>query len=67
MTIPYLMSPVRYSEENGSVAVFEQGALPYSVSRAFLVSAKAGQVRGDHAHRRCWQTLFAVSGSVAVG
>lgn len=66
MNVPYLMSPVRHTESNGSITVFEQGALPYSVRRAFLVSAQEGQVRGAHAHRQCWQALFVVSGRVVV-
>jgi dTDP-4-dehydrorhamnose 3,5-epimerase-like enzyme len=66
MSVPYLISRVKYVEENGSVTVFEQGALPFSVQRAFLVTAKDGQIRGDHAHRECWQALFCFSGRVHV-
>jgi hypothetical protein len=63
---PKLISRVKYTEENGSVTVFERGTLPFPVARAFVVSAASGQVRGAHAHRECWQALFALDGSVEV-
>ena len=31
-----------------------------------MVSARAGEIRGEHAHRQCWQTLLAISGLVEV-
>ena len=56
----------RFTEENGTVTVFEEGAIPFPVVRAFLVEANVGETRGDHAHRRCQQLLLAVSGGVTV-
>ncbi len=66
MSWPFLHARVRHSEENGSVTVFEEGGLPFGVRRCFLVEARPGQVRGDHAHRECWQALFTISGLVVV-
>lgn len=53
-------------EENGIITVFEEGALPFTVRRAFIVEVVNEQVRGAHAHRECWQALFALSGATDV-
>ena len=62
----YLLQLRSFTEENGTVTVFEEGAIPFPVVRAFLVEANVGETRGDHAHRRCQQLLVAVSGGVTV-
>jgi hypothetical protein len=36
-----------HNEDNGSVAIFEEGRVPFPVRRAFAVFAKAGQLRGS--------------------
>ena len=66
MTDVYPLELRRLTEENGTVTVFEEGAIPFPAVRAFLVEADAGETRGDHAHRRCQQLLVAVSGKVTV-
>lgn len=66
MEAPFLIPRRVHSEENGSVTVFEQGTVPFPVKRAFWVSAGQGQLRGSHAHRECWQALFATSGVIVV-
>lgn len=66
MYSPYLIPRTIHSQENGSVTVFEEGTVPFPVRRAFWVSASHGQSRGSHAHRECWQVLFATSGEIAV-
>ncbi len=63
---PFFIEPRCLVDESGSLTVFEESALPHAVHRAFLVSSRRGQRRGGHAHRRCWQTLYAVSGRVLV-
>ncbi len=66
------MSPVQtiplsiHREANGSVAVFEEGTVPFPIRRTFVVTADAGQVRGDHAHRACSQLLVVLRGKVQV-
>jgi len=63
---PYLIPRTIHFEENGSVTVFEEGTVPFPVRRAFWVSASHGQSRGSHAHRECWQVLFATNGQIQV-
>ena len=55
-----------HSENNGVVAVFEEGRVPFPVRRAFAVFAEAGQLRGAHAHKTCTQMLVALQGKVEV-
>lgn len=57
---------LRLSEENGSMTVIEGQDLPFHVARVFAVSAGHGQVRGQHAHRRCLQLLSVIRGRVLV-
>jgi dTDP-4-dehydrorhamnose 3,5-epimerase-like enzyme len=63
---PHWIERTVFVEENGSVTVVEQATLPFRVQRTFLVEAGNGQIRGHHAHRECWQALFAIDGSVVV-
>jgi len=55
-----------HSEENGAVAIFEEGSVPFSIRRTFVVFAGSGQLRGAHAHRTCTQMLVVLQGSVDV-
>ena len=48
------------------MAIFEEGVVPFSVRRTFVVFAGSGQSRGAHAHRTCTQMLVALQGSVDV-
>lgn len=66
MVSPFLIPRTIHHEENGSVTVFEEGTVPFPVRRAFWVSASDSQSRGSHAHRECWQVLFATSGEIDV-
>jgi dTDP-4-dehydrorhamnose 3,5-epimerase-like enzyme len=54
------------ADVNGSLTVFEEGPVPFSVVRTFVVRAHAGQTRGQHAHRKCTQLLAALSGKIRV-
>ncbi len=62
----YEIDLLRFSETNGTVTIFEEGAVPFPVRRVFLVEARSGEVRGAHAHRACQQLLMAVSGQITV-
>ena len=57
----------KYSDVNGVLCVFESGRhVPFEIRRVFTVSAKAGDTRGDHAHKKCTQLLVCVSGKIRV-
>jgi dTDP-4-dehydrorhamnose 3,5-epimerase-like enzyme len=57
----------KHTDVNGVLCVFESGRhVPFDIRRVFTVSARAGDVRGDHAHKRCTQMLVCVSGRIRV-
>lgn len=54
-------------ESRGNLIAVEFSELPFSPQRSFVVfGVKAGQVRGEHAHRLCEQVLLCLSGTVRV-
>ncbi len=56
-----------YSEENGELVVAEGAVhVPYQIARMFTITARAGAVRGKHAHRLCSQFMLCVHGAVDV-
>lgn len=56
-----------FEAANGLLCVYESGKqVPFVVQRVFTIRAKAGQARGDHAHRRCTQLLVCISGRIRV-
>ncbi len=57
----------RHEDPNGELCVYESGKdVPFDIRRVFTVSAKGGDLRGDHAHRQCSQLLVCVSGKIRV-
>lgn len=59
-------SPV-FQDMRGKLSAIEFDALPFIPQRSFLVfDVPNNKVRGEHAHKKCHQFLFAVSGRVAV-
>lgn len=57
----------KHVESNGVLCVFESGQeVPFNICRVFTVSARAGDIRGDHAHKKCTQLLVCVSGQIHV-
>lgn len=66
MNQPSLLELSRHVESNGKVVVFEEGTVPFEVKRCFVVIAGKGQVRGEHAHRKCTQLLIAINGQIRV-
>jgi len=41
--------------------------IPFKVNRIFLVHhVSDNEIRGEHAHKKCWQLLIAAAGSVEV-
>ena len=56
-----------FVEAGSSLIVAESLAqIPHTISRAFFVTSQTEQIRGNHAHRTCNQTLICVSGAVEV-
>ena len=56
-----------FVEAGSSLIVAESLAqISHTISRAFFVTSKTSQIRGNHAHRTCNQTLICVSGAVEV-
>jgi dTDP-4-dehydrorhamnose 3,5-epimerase-like enzyme len=52
---------------NGILCVYESGKqVPFDIRRVFTVSAMAGDVRGNHAHRQCSQLLICTVGEIRV-
>lgn len=57
----------KYEDPNGVLCVYEGGQqVPFDIRRVFTVSARAGDTRGDHAHKQCTQLLICVSGKIRV-
>lgn len=57
----------RHLEENGLLCVFESGQLvPFPIQRVFTISARKGDLRGDHAHKKCTQLLVSLCGKIRV-
>ncbi len=57
----------RHADTNGVLHVYESGRhVPFDIRRIFTVSAMAGDIRGDHAHKQCSQLLVCTSGKIRV-
>jgi dTDP-4-dehydrorhamnose 3,5-epimerase-like enzyme len=56
-----------HRRDDGEVVVAEAAAqVPFAIARMFTLTAPAGAVRGNHAHRRCSQFMQCVHGIVEV-
>lgn len=67
MNLPTPIHFPTYPDVNGILCVFESGRyVPFEIRRVFTVSARSGDIRGDHAHRKCTQLLVCVSGKIRV-
>ena len=56
-----------FEDSNGTLGVYESGKhVPFTIKRVFTVSAKAHDVRGQHAHKKCMQLLVCVEGKIRV-
>ena len=56
-----------FASENGELRVLASGNDGFHPRRVFTVTANAGDLRGQHAHRRCSQLLVCVRGEIKVG
>lgn len=65
-----IASPIHFPvhrDKNGDLCVYECGQhVPFDIRRVFTVSARTGDIRGDHAHKKCTQLLVCVSGKIRV-
>jgi len=57
-----------FPDKNGNLGFIEQDKdVPFKISRIFYVyGVHSGDMRGQHAHKKCKQTLVCVHGSVTV-
>ena len=57
----------KFEDRNGVLCVYESARqVPFDIRRVFTVTAKAGDSRGDHAHKKCTQLLVCLSGAIDV-
>ncbi|MCW7462984.1 sugar 3,4-ketoisomerase [Leptospira limi] len=67
MLKPSLIRFPSFSEDNGSLSVFESGKeVPFLIQRVFTVTANVNDIRGEHSHRKCSQLLICVNGKIKV-
>ncbi len=63
--IVFLTFP-RHANSSVSLTIFQEGDIPFSIKRVFMVSAEIAVVRGKHAHKKCHQVLVCNMGSCNV-
>jgi dTDP-4-dehydrorhamnose 3,5-epimerase-like enzyme len=64
--VQLVMLPL-HAHDNGELVVIEEGkSIAFASARMFTVRARAGAVRGEHAHKRCAQFLVCVHGAIEV-
>ena len=52
------------SDERGNLCVADETVMPFKVERTFWIhDVPAGKTRGGHAHQKCAEVLFPLSGS----
>lgn len=57
----------KHADMNGVLCVYESGReVPFDIRRVFTVSARTGDIRGNHAHRKCSQLLVCMAGEIRV-
>ena len=58
--------PFYVNNRGGLVVIEGENNLPFSIQRVFSVSAQVGEIRGNHAHKKCSQFMVCVSGAIEV-
>jgi hypothetical protein len=54
-----------FADPDGELCVYENATgVPFNIARTFHVSARMGQIRGQHAHRHCAQLLICTAGAI---
>ena len=56
-----------FKKKSGTLVAFSlRKSFPIKVKRIFLINGKKNFVRGNHAHKKCSQFLFAVLGKIKI-
>jgi len=55
-----------YDEHTTLHSLNNYETLDYKIKRIFFVNSKLFQIRGNHAHKKCIQSLICISGSIEV-
>lgn len=50
--------------KGGLLGVLEGPLVPHRISRVFFVTSSEGDIRGQHGHKACWQTLICLKGVI---
>jgi UDP-2-acetamido-3-amino-2,3-dideoxy-glucuronate N-acetyltransferase len=50
--------------KGGLLGVLEGPLVPHLISRVFFVNSSEGDIRGQHGHKACWQTLICLKGVI---
>ena len=50
--------------KGGLLGVIESPPVPHVISRVFFVTSYKGDIRGQHGHKACWQTLICLKGVI---
>ena len=58
---------IRYISENrGELSVVQGNDIPYKFNRVFSVKANNGEIRGNHAHKKCKQFMLCLNGKLEI-
>jgi dTDP-4-dehydrorhamnose 3,5-epimerase-like enzyme len=67
MLIEKLIQFNLHEDSNGTLCAYEScNLVPFTIKRIFTVTAKAFEIRGNHAHKKCTQLLVSVTGEIEV-
>ena len=56
-----------YQKKSGTLIPFSlKKDFPINVKRIFIINGKKNFVRGNHAHKKCSQFIFPISGKIKV-
>ncbi len=67
MNNPKLLKLKKLVNSNGKIIVFEKSKkIDLNFKRVFTVFSNKGSVRGKHAHKKCFQVLVCLYGSIEV-
>lgn len=59
--LPYIIAPQTFADDRGVLHAYDH--LPFEIVRVFMVTSVMNRNRGGHAHKKCWQAIWAVGGS----
>ena len=55
-----------FKDFRGELSVYDFKDFPFKVVRVFTVKANANEIRGNHAHKKCLQLMFCLSGKIKI-